>query len=248
MNPHVLRPDQLREFREIFDIFRDPKTDRIPIPSLLRVRLDLGFWEDSEEDLRRRVCSIVSPAASTNGLKFHDFLTFVATQEAPVHAAAAAATAAANVGDQRMTYEEEMEGVFRRLDLNGDGVLDVNEVFAADKRNSTYNIDAARAGRGDAGITPSNVKFEDSMEMEDAELVLDDAAKREQQKNNAPQQQKNNAPQQQMNSLGEQRMNSLGEKYADSWQQFERAEDKAAERKPGCYCLKCGGFKELMQE
>ena len=90
------------------------------------------------------------------------------------------------------------------------------------------------SGRADAESRPSNVKFEDAMEMEDAVLVLDDAAKRERQKTN------------------------LGEKFADSWQQFEGFEGPAkrgpgcvegpATRKPGCYCLKCGGFKEMMQE
>ena len=76
------------------------------------------------------------------------------------------------------------------------------------------------------------------MEMEDAELVLDDAAaagaaEREKQKT----------------QVGEkQQKTDFGEKYVDSWQQFERAETAAAERRPGCNCLKCGGFKEMMQE
>jgi len=205
MDVHLLRADQLAEFREIFCIFADPRTNRIPLRALLRIRADLGFVE-TEETLSTKVACLVSAEASTSGLLFHDFLSFVAGEPCP--------TGAAGIDyDAEEAYEMELGKVFKQLDLKGDGVLDSEEILAA---AATAKKEEADAVDKLAKSMPKDFKisFEGEMMMEDVDLVLDDAVKRVKGNRGAVKEEE------------EEEEERVEEKFVDSWLEFERAEKR----------------------
>ena len=269
MNPHLLRVDQLAKFREIFDLFKDAKTNRLPVRHLLRLRAELGFVE-TEETLSTRVASLVSAQAADHGLLFHDFLAFVAVVNAPGDEAGGGGGGGSGIGrgvphdrgdssasssKERLAttpafLESELEAVFQQLDLNGDGFLDAEEILTAGASAgapaTTWKTVGSGGGGGGGCVAEATknagicVSFEDEMGPEDAALVLDDAVAKRRMEEDAEKRRKY--------------------RYPDSWQDFEAAGGKGGGRggrkqgtnadasMPSNFCLDFRGFTDMMRE
>ena len=262
MNPHLLRVDQLAKFREIFDLFKDAKTNRLPVRHLLRLRAELGFVE-TEESLSTRVASLVSAQAADRGLLFHDFLAFVAVVNAPGDEAGGGGgsvsgrgvphdrgDSSASSSKERLAttpafLESELEAVFQQLDLNGDGFLDAEEILAAGASAgapvTTWKTVGSGGGGGGGCVAEATknagicVSFEDEMAPEDAALVIDDAVAKRRMEEDAEKRRKY--------------------RYPDSWQDFEAAGGRGRKQgtnadasMPSNFSLDFRGFKDMMRE